>query len=121
MIDWDKYPNFSEKEFACPCCEEVKINENLVRNLQRLREELQQPIVITSAYRCPDHNEAVGGAPGSAHKDGLAVDFKRPDANSMWLVQNLCNNFNGVGLRLHGDNQYCHVDLKQRQAVWTYE
>jgi uncharacterized protein YcbK (DUF882 family) len=33
------------------------------------------PFVINSAYRCEKHNAKVGGVPGSAHTNGLAVDL----------------------------------------------
>lgn len=35
-----------------------------------------QPITITSWYRPPDHNAAVGGSATSAHPSGRATDFK---------------------------------------------
>src|SRR5262245_51571949 len=37
------------------------------------------PIYISSGYRCPELNEAVGGAAESAHKYGCANDFTIPD------------------------------------------
>jgi uncharacterized protein YcbK (DUF882 family) len=120
-IDWSKYENFSEEEFSCPCCEESGIKEEVVRTLQRLRDRVQGPIHVTSGYRCPAHNEAVGGAPESSHMQGLAVDFLRPEGiNSKDLVDWMSDHFSGIGLRFHGNNQYLHGDLKQREAVWTY-
>lgn len=35
-----------------------------------------KPIRVTSWYRCPALNKAIGGSPRSAHMRGLAVDFK---------------------------------------------
>jgi zinc D-Ala-D-Ala carboxypeptidase len=37
------------------------------------------PVLISSGYRCPDLNEAVGGADDSAHLYGCAADFTIPD------------------------------------------
>jgi len=37
-----------------------------------------RPIKVTSGYRSPQVNKAVGGAKTSAHLDGYAVDFKCP-------------------------------------------
>ncbi len=34
------------------------------------------PIIINSGYRSPQVNEAVGGAPGSNHLTGCAVDIR---------------------------------------------
>lgn len=46
--------------------------------LERVRDLLGVPIVITSGYRCPMLNKAVGGAQFSAHVEGLAADIIAP-------------------------------------------
>jgi hypothetical protein len=43
--------------------------------LQPVREFYGEPVVITSGYRCPKLNEAVGGVPDSLHQTGEAADF----------------------------------------------
>ena len=53
-------------------------------NLERLCKEVLQPIrdayghaiTVTSGYRCPKLNAAVGGAKTSQHMQGQAVDIK---------------------------------------------
>ena len=48
----------------------------LVSNvLQPLRDMLGMPVVVTSGYRSPEVNKAVGGAPGSQHLRGQAADI----------------------------------------------
>jgi len=42
--------------------------------LEPLRALWGHPIRVTSGFRCPRVNEAVGGAPTSAHLDGRAAD-----------------------------------------------
>lgn len=57
-----------------------------LHNLQRLALALEQvrshlggaPILISSGYRSPALNRAVGGARNSRHMQGLAVDFTAP-------------------------------------------
>lgn len=52
--------------------------------LERIRAHLSAlagrdiPILLSSGYRCPALNNAVGSAPGSAHVQGLAADFTAP-------------------------------------------
>ena len=81
-------PNFSLEEFlysdtANACGIDNAPSEAIVANLTRLAEVLEevrrilidQPITITSGYRCPELNDACGGAENSAHLSGLAADF----------------------------------------------
>jgi hypothetical protein len=56
------------------------------KNLQRTAEVMEEvrtilgdkPILISSGYRSPAVNSAVGGSTSSAHMSGLAVDFSCP-------------------------------------------
>lgn len=49
----------------------------LVANvLDPLRERYGKPIVVTSGYRCPKLNKAVGGAARSQHTKGEAADIR---------------------------------------------
>lgn len=47
--------------------------------LDPLREAIGHPIYITSGFREPRLNYLVGGSITSAHKDGLAADFRVGD------------------------------------------
>lgn len=46
--------------------------------LQRIRDLLGVPIIISSGYRSPEVNRRVGGSASSQHMSGLAVDFTAP-------------------------------------------
>lgn len=46
--------------------------------LQPLRDKLGKPIIITSGYRSPALNKAVGGTPTSQHSKGEAADLYSP-------------------------------------------
>ena len=49
----------------------------LVANLlDPLREMYGKPIIVTSGYRCPKLNKAVGGAAKSQHTKGQAADIR---------------------------------------------
>jgi hypothetical protein len=47
----------------------------IAKELEKIREHLARPIFITSGYRCPALNAAVGGAGMSQHLTGAAADF----------------------------------------------
>ena len=49
---------------------------NLIDFLNDLREAWGSPIKVTSGYRCPKLNSAVGGSKTSAHLKGNAADLQ---------------------------------------------
>lgn len=61
-----------------PTDDVVKNLTALVDNvLDPLREMYGKPIYISSGYRCPRLNKAVGGVAGSQHKTGQAADIQQ--------------------------------------------
>lgn len=108
--------NFHLKEAECSCssCDEVLVDLDHVLKLQQLREDLNTSIKVTSWYRCPAHNAAVGGASKSTHLLGSATDLQvsgmSPDE-----VADACDHFNGLG---RYDN-FTHIDSRAtNQARW---
>lgn len=50
----------------------------LAELLERIRERLGVPVTVTSGYRCPPLNRAVGGVTSSDHTQGHAADIVAP-------------------------------------------
>ena len=78
----DLSKHFSKNEFQCPCCGKLPCNEDLerlVHMLEHVRAKFQRPMIITSGYRCPDHNRRVGGVPHSYHTQCKAADIACED------------------------------------------
>jgi len=62
-----------------PGAAELRNLRRLAASLERVRSALGgRPIVVTSGYRCPTLNAAIGGSKTSAHMQGLAADFIVP-------------------------------------------
>lgn len=57
-----------------------KVKKNLTELIEKvldpLREAYGKPIIVTSGYRCPKLNKAVGGAATSQHMYGQAADIR---------------------------------------------
>jgi len=70
-----RWPSFSPAEIACRGTGAIKINTEALDKLQTLRNRLGKPLILRSAYRSPEHNRAVDGAPRSKHMDGTAFDI----------------------------------------------
>ena len=68
--------NFNREEFACKCgCGYMDIDFDLVKIIQAIRDELNEPIRINSGCRCVKHNQRVGGVRNSFHVSGKAADL----------------------------------------------
>ena len=68
---------------------DMNVVKNLVRLsefLQQIRDELHLPIIVNSAYRSKEVNEAVGGVSSSYHAKGLAADIKCSDMDKLLAV-----------------------------------
>ena len=60
--------NFRVREFACTDgSDPIFIDTELVAVLQKIREHFGKAVTITSAYRTPGKNKAVGGETYSQH------------------------------------------------------
>ena len=51
------------------------MDKTLLEMLDEVRDKFDKPIHITSGFRTPAYNEAVGGVETSSHLKGLAVDI----------------------------------------------
>ena len=69
------WPSFSPAEIASRDSGALKLNTEAMDKLQSLRDALGKPLIVLSAYRSPEHNKAVGGAPASKHMLGEAFDI----------------------------------------------
>ena len=120
-------PNFTLSEFnskdgsAMPV--DVRTNiEHLAEQLQVIRDHIGQPLTVTSGYRSPAHNKAVGGAPKSFHVQGKAVDLKARDMSAKELAATITALMiegkiakGGIGLYstwVHYDTRGSHVRFR---------
>ena len=107
--------NFNSSEFECPCsrCTVIKVDMSHIRKLQKLRDDLGVPIRITSGYRCPAHNQEIGGANNSQHKHGMATDIKVAGMDPS-EVADACEHFNGLGRY----DSFTHIDSRINRTRW---
>ena len=90
-----RWPHFSFHELACRGSGSLRVHYAPMDALEYLRRLYGGPIPITSYYRSPSYNREIGGAQGSMHLLGRAIDtpnisILRPAQNrarpvSMWL------------------------------------
>ena len=128
MIDWQRYPNFSESEFRCRCgCEAFVCDVELLEVLQSVRTAFGKPMKITSGYRCEKHPiEARKKKPGS-HNSGAAVDIGCTGRDAYDLLRLLAadERVKGIGVNQKGrhSSRFLHADLisqSPRPNIWSY-
>lgn len=112
-----RWKNFSPRELACKGTGFLLVNENALDKLQALRNELDRPLLITSAYRSPQHNKNVGGATNSLHMQGIAFDVRmeNQDPHEFEAAARRIG-FTGFGYYPH--RGFMHIDTRTRPTTW---
>ena len=109
---------FSLYEFACPCCKKVMLSPDLLTRLNHLRMVINKPIYINSGFRCERENEKVGGAQGSYHLQGMAVDIHVKNYllyDLLMYAQEI--GFNGIGF--YEKENFLHLDIRSgERRIW---
>lgn len=102
---------------------ELRGNVQLLMNdLEIIRAEIGKPIKITSGYRSPAHNKAIGGVASSEHLCGNAADLKVKGMTSLELYSRIRDLQDRGKLRKGGLGLYdtfVHYD-RGRYRRWDY-
>jgi len=131
---------FKADEFACTCgCGGKNVHPKLVELLDTIREEVGQPLRVTSSYRCAARNTAVGGVKSSQHLpykgQAYAADITyskkalRDNRENLfrlfWHAERAAERMGltvGLGLYEPRSGAFLHVDVrgerKQKAARW---
>ena len=92
--------------------------QELVNNvLDPLREAYGKPITVTSGFRCPALNKAVGGSATSQHMSGQAADItagsREENSRLFYLVQELGLPFD----QLIDEKNYSWIHVSYRVGI----
>lgn len=107
-----------------PTPEAIENLKNIaIKILQPIRDHFKVPVIVTSGYRSPEYNKAIGGSekPISQHTKGEAVDIDLGNKNGevfWWLVQNLHILFDQIIWEHgtpppNGNPDWIHISLKK--------
>ena len=111
--------------------DEIKNNLTLFieKVLDPIREDWGSPIMVSSGYRCPELNKAVGGAKNSGHQYGYCADLQvKGDLRKFscfvieWMMQHKMA-FDELLYESSGGVAWCHFcwsgkDGKQRMKCF---
>lgn len=91
----------------------------LITLLQQVRDGFGFPMKVTSGYRCPKHNKAVGGSDNSDHMQGKAVDILCVEGGRRREIVYLALT---VGIRSIGVKRDCvHLAMSEPARIFTYD
>lgn len=82
--------------------------------LNPLREKFGKPIKITSGFRSPELNKAVGGKPTSQHTKGEAVDITAINKADNKELFELCKTLDFDQLIDESNLTWIHISYKQQ-------
>ena len=111
-------PHFKASEFQCKCGKghDFQLDTDLVDKLEKLFEKLEcSSIVISSGFRCVDHDKNVGGSGTGQHTLGKAADFCCFDAEKKPIVTyKVCCAVQDIGFRgiARINDAWTHCDVR---------
>ena len=123
---------FKDHELTCKHCGAQGFKAQTLDKLNQLRRLYQKPIVVSSAYRCPESN--IAGGYTQTHSTGQAVDIVCNGSEAFELVRLavMCK-FTGIGVsQRNGKERFIHLDdlldvqvkrlngSAKRPAMWSY-
>lgn len=99
-----------------PTEEHIKAMNDLCRHiLDPLRSHLGRPVIITSGYRSPALNKAIGGAKNSQHALGQAADIVVPGMSVDEVIQNIVDLGLPYDQMIHEFGSWVHISYGPRQ------
>lgn len=124
------WPYFTMEELSCRCgCGLMKMDNEFMRKVVALRIRVGFVLPVTSADRCPVHNNNISSTgltgPHTTHRSiDLGVRGKR--ANEVLKVVYEMGCFTGIGVNQKGAARFIHLDDlpekpgRPRPWIWSY-
>ena len=88
---------------------------DVIQKLEAIRKIFDSPIKVTSGLRPPIYNGLIGGALGSAHQEGLAMDFIVQGRECDFVREKLQYVLTDLKIRMEdlpGSN-WVHIDIRE--------
>ena len=119
--------NFKASEFAKSGNKrftKIRLDPELVRCVQNIRDKVARPVVITSGYRSFKYNNEVykqrdQTPTKSRHLSGQAVDIKITGMSGLDIAKAAIDAYGkDIGVGIGAD--YAHIDVRGKWSRWTY-
>ena len=119
---------FTSKELQCSHCGNNRMDKEFMRKIEALREKLDFPFPVNSAYRCPEHPIEARKDTSGTHSTGHAMDIGVMGDRAYRLLEAALEaGFTGVGInQLGSSGRFIHLDDvesevgRPRPWIWSY-
>lgn len=115
--------NFNSSEFDSPDVKfsGLEMDHVFIAKLQKLRNQVNFPIIITSGFRTHEHNIKVNGSVNSSHLRGFAADISCDTSYHRFRILKAA--FKVGFLRVGIGKDFIHLDNdpnKPSRLTWLY-
>ena len=112
--------SFRVREFAChDGSDTVKVDTDLVKQLQRIRNWAGASVIVSSGYRTVSWNRTIGGAEKSRHLSGMAADIYIKDRKkTITEISRFAEAIGCTGIERNEDSSYVHIDTRRVKYFW---
>ena len=127
------YPYFPARELVCKCgnCDGGQMNDLFMNKLVGMRFLADFPFPLSSAFRCPAHNDVVSSSGlDGPHTTGRTVDIRVYGPRALRVLELAAMaGMTGIGVQQNGphSSRFIHLDdlldgetSGPRPWVWTY-
>lgn len=121
---WGIYKNFPKSEMDCKHSGRNEMQHEFMAKLQRLRDEFDRPMTITSGYRHPTHPiEARKTHSNGEHTQGMCCDVRCVNSATRFTLISLAlkHGFTRIGVA----KTFLHLGLGGKglpnNVIWEYQ
>lgn len=123
-MEWP-YKHFTIDEMRCKCGECNGLpRASFMEKLEAIREELNEPMVINSGYRCPKYNSEVAHTGTNGPHTIGAADIRCVRPKTFNIVElAIKHGMTGIGVKQNGsmESRYVHLDdVHLIPDIWSY-
>lgn len=122
--------HFTLEELACKCgCKQMNIPIHYVHMLQLVRDQIGEPLIVNSGYRCPKYNAKKSSTGFDGPHTKGAFDIRANGSLAIRLVTiGRKVGFTGFGISQNGPHEarFVHLDAlpneprQPRPWMWSY-
>lgn len=111
-------PNFWLSEFQSKDgADMILLDSDLVNILQNIRDHFGSPMILSSAYRSPEHNANVGGEWNSRHTKGEAADIWIDGVDPLDVAK-YAESIGVMGIGWYPNDGFTHIDTRENKSYW---